>query len=107
MKIDHLLQLFIAISTAREGQLNIVKIGGLLTELIDLMGCRYVTTNVAVLTLLRNLCGLKENKPYFLTDGMAHPLNSRFTSGTDKGIDFFKASTSPRTLHKSSLGSAI
>jgi hypothetical protein len=74
-KVDEVLKFFIELTSgSREGQVNIVKINGLLTELVDLLKCKYISPKVNVLILLRNLCSLKENKPYFLTDGTFYKI---------------------------------
>ena len=69
-KIEQLLKLFIALTSSKEGQTVLIKVGGILSELVDLLTNKSINIRSDALALMRNLACTKENKAHFLNEGM-------------------------------------
>lgn len=68
-KIGILLQFFCALSSYKDGQIHVIRINGLFSELLSSALSKSHQVSYLALTTLCNLASLRENKPFFLSDG--------------------------------------
>ncbi|KAJ3079181.1 hypothetical protein HK102_003974 [Quaeritorhiza haematococci] len=64
-KVDAVLQVLLAISSMRDGQMAMLKVEGLVTQLVSLLSRPVRTT---VLFIIRNLLTARESKAHFLVE---------------------------------------
>jgi hypothetical protein len=73
-QVDELLNLLISICQVKEAQITLVRVPGILTELVDLMIVKSASVRAHCVELLRILSCLKENKAHFLSEGKQQEL---------------------------------